>query len=254
MSEESLQDRRRERVAERLESMHESASVEDEGRNVTFALKEIERICNTLGLTDVVENIAERLYRQVLEEDLLRGRSIEGVTSAVVYIASRQAEDIRTLDEIADESTVSEKEVGKIYRDIRRELEIPMAPVHPSDYVRRFVEEGPCESYDLDCRRLRDMAMTIIGECRDRGMLSGRSPKGYAAAAIYVVTGDMAKRDEAQGIPKDERAEKITQAELADHFGVSQVTIRKAYKGQVAVGKELGLVTPEAFPKIEPSD
>lgn len=239
MPQDDLTDRRRSRVAQRLDEMQERES-SGEGRNVDFALNEIERLCDALNLSKPVQTIAESLYRQVLDADLLRGRSIEGVASAVVYIASRQAEDIRTLDEMARPSRVSQKQIGKIYRDIASELDIPLSPAQPADYIRRFVEEGGCDDYDVDCKRLRDTAMTIVGECRDRGLMSGRSPSGYAAASIYVVGRDLGA--------------KVTQAELADYFDVSEVTIRKAYKDQVRVGKELGLIDDDTFPKIQPSD
>jgi len=60
-------------------------------RNLKQALGEIDRMASALGLPENVRETASVIYRRALDENLLPGRSIEGVSTAAVYAAARQA-------------------------------------------------------------------------------------------------------------------------------------------------------------------
>ena len=70
-------------------------------RNLAFALSEITKISNNLNLPKNILETASVIYRKAVKERLIRGRSIQGVTSAAIYLACRQCALPRTLDEIA---------------------------------------------------------------------------------------------------------------------------------------------------------
>ena len=53
------------------------------------------------------------LYRRAVQENLVRGRSVEGVAAAALYGACRRCEVPRTLTEITEASRASKKEVGR---------------------------------------------------------------------------------------------------------------------------------------------
>ncbi len=71
-------------------------------RNLKQALGEIDRMASALGLPDNVREMAAVIYRRALNEDLLPGRSIEGVATPALYAAARQAGVPRSLDEITE--------------------------------------------------------------------------------------------------------------------------------------------------------
>src|SRR5208337_3598390 len=77
---------------------------------------------SALGLPRNVRETAAVVYRDAVDKNLIRGRSIEGVAAAALYAACRQCSVPRTLDEIAEVSRVSRKEIGRTYRFISREL------------------------------------------------------------------------------------------------------------------------------------
>jgi len=112
-----------------------------EDRNLATALSEINRISSQLALPRKVRESASKLYREAVSEDLIRGRSIESVSSAAVYIASRKNQIPRTLDEIAEVSRIDKSDITKGYRILTRELDIQLSPVDPSRYVARFGSE-----------------------------------------------------------------------------------------------------------------
>ena len=56
-------------------------------RNLAFALSEITKISNNLNLPKNILETASVIYRKAVKERLIRGRSIQGVTSAALYLA-----------------------------------------------------------------------------------------------------------------------------------------------------------------------
>jgi hypothetical protein len=85
-------------------------------RNLAFALSEITKIANNLNLPKSILETASVIYRKAVKERLIRGGSIQGVTAAAIYLACRQCGLARTLEEIAQSSSVNKKEVGRSYR------------------------------------------------------------------------------------------------------------------------------------------
>jgi len=179
-------------------------------RNLKQALGEIDRMASALGLPETVRETASVIYRRALAEDLLPGRSIEGVATAAVYAAARQAGIPRSLDEVAAVSRVDDMEFKRTYRYIVRELSLSVQPADPADYVPRFAA-------DLDLsEESRRRARELLEAGKLEGVHSGKSPVGLAAAAIY-----------AAALLTNE---KLTQSQVSDVTDVSEVTIRNRYK------------------------
>jgi len=178
-------------------------------RNLAFALSEIDRMSSHLGLPRNVREAAAVIYRRAVEERLIRGRSIEGVAAAALYAACRECKVPRTLDEIADVSRVTKKEIGRSYRFIARELLIHR-PTSPTDYIPRFGSELGLSG------EVQSKAIELLKEATKKGLTSGRGPTGVAAAAIYIAS-----------VLYGERR---TQRDVADVARVTEVTVRNRYK------------------------
>ncbi|WP_121744389.1 transcription initiation factor IIB [Natronorubrum halophilum] len=198
----------------RLRKWQERIRTKDAGeRNLQFALSETDRMASALGVPRSVREVASVLYRRALDEDLIRGRSIEGVATSTLYAACRMEGIPRSLDEVAAVSRVERMEIGRTYRYIAQELSLEMEPVDPKKYVPRF-----CSELELS-EEVQAKANEIIDTTAEQGMLSGKSPTGYAAAAIY-----------ASALLCNE---KKTQNEVADVAQVTEVTIRNRYQEQI---------------------
>ena len=101
-------------------------------------------------------------------------------------------------------------ELTRTYRYVVRELGLEVAPADPESYIPRFASE-----LDLSDESERE-ARRLIEGARTTGILSGKSPVGIAAAAIY-----------AAALLSNER---VTQSEVSEVANVSEVTIRNRYK------------------------
>ncbi|WP_192498449.1 transcription initiation factor IIB [Halorussus halophilus] len=205
----SLGSRQRQKM-QRLRKWNERFRTRDsKERNLKQALGEIDRMASASGLPDNVRETASVIYRRALNEDLLPGRSIEGVATSALYAAARQAGTPRSLDEIANVSRVEKDEIARTYRYVVRELGLEIQPADPKSYVPRFVSDlGVSEEVERRARELLDNAT-------EKGIHSGKSPVGLAAAAVYA--GALLSN------------EKVTQAEVSDVSDISEVTIRNRY-------------------------
>ena len=178
-------------------------------RNLKQALGEIDRMASALGLPENVRETASVIYRRALDENLLPGRSIEGVSTASVYAAARQAGVPRSLDEITEVSRVEKSEIARTYRYVVRELGLEVKPADPESYVPRFASS--LELSEEAERRARE----LLQNAKEQGVHSGKSPVGLAAAAVY-----------AAALLTNE---KTTQAAVSEVADISEVTIRNRY-------------------------
>ncbi len=205
----SLGSRQRQKM-QRLRKWNERFRTRDaKERNLKQALGEIDRMASALGLPDNVRETASVIYRRALEDDLLPGRSIEGVATSCVYAAARQAGVPRSLDEINDVSRVDKDEIARTYRYVIRELGLEVKPADPASYVPRFASS--LELSDEAQHRARE----LLENAKQKGVHSGKSPVGLAAAAVY-----------AAALLTNE---KTTQAKVSDVADISEVTIRNRY-------------------------
>ncbi|MDG5775427.1 transcription initiation factor IIB [Haloarculaceae archaeon H-GB1-1] len=195
----------------RLRKWNERFRTQDsKERNLKQALGEIDRMASALGLPDSVRETTSVIYRRALSEDLLPGRSIEGVATASLYAAARQAGIPRSLDELTNVSRVEKDEIARTYRYVIRELELEIQPADPESYVPRFAS-----SLALSEETNRQ-ARELLADAKRRGIHSGKSPVGLAAAAIYAA----ARLSN----------ERVTQREVSDVAEISEVTIRNRYQ------------------------
>lgn len=174
--------------------------------NLVIALKEMDRMINALHLPRGIKEQAIDIYRQTLEEDLIKGQTIDGFVAASIYAACRQAKIPRTLKEVADLSTQDHKTISRIYRQILQELDLRM----PIDYPMKFVPK--IANQIKVTPRTDQLTVEILREARREKALTGKDPRGMAAAALY-----MACKHNKEG---------CTQKEISEAAGTSEVTLR----------------------------
>jgi transcription initiation factor TFIIB len=179
-------------------------------RNLAFALSEISKITNNLNLPRNVLETASVIYRKAVKGHLVRGRSIQGVSAAAIYVACRQCGVARTLEDISYASPINKKEVARNYRFLVKELDYFVKPVKPGKYVTKF-----CNQLTM-LGNVEEIAHKILFAASELRLTSGRGPTGIAAAVSYIAS-----------ILTGERK---TQREIAEVAQVTEVTVRNRYK------------------------
>jgi transcription initiation factor TFIIB len=183
-------------------------------RGLKAMLSEIQRMAAALDLPDDDYDIAAVICRRASNQDLLPGRSYEGVATAAVYAAIRQAGLPQDLEALTQVSRIDDKiRIKRTYRYLVRELELEVPPPDPRDYLSRL-----CSELDLS-QETKRFTTELLKDVMATGIHSGKHPVGMAAAALYVAThhSDTPSSDS------------CTQSELAEAANVSVVTIRNRY-------------------------
>jgi transcription initiation factor TFIIB len=179
-------------------------------RNMLIATTELKRIGSNLNLPDHIKKAAIRLYKEAFKKKLLRGRSINGMVAACLYFACREKKIPRTLQEILEDTSVSAKNVRRCYRTLIRELNLKVPSTDPISLVPRYVAELKLDTF------IEKETSKILQNFITKFSTSGKDPKGLCAGAIYLVCKTRNKR--------------ISQKEVSNIIGVTEVTLRSRYK------------------------
>src|SRR5438093_12518372 len=96
-------------------------------RTLRLAFDELDSLKDKLGLSDAIIEKTAYIYRKAQQKGMMRGRSSHAVMAAAIYIACRQMEVPRTLDEIAAISNNKRKSISKIHKELnlKPQLKLP---------------------------------------------------------------------------------------------------------------------------------
>ncbi len=169
-------------------------------------MNELDRLSGKLNIPSSVQEMAAMIYRKVLNNDLVRGRSIKEIIVGALYAACRLTRIPRTLREVAEVGLQDPKDVSRAYRLIVGNLKMKMPIDDPLDYVAKISEKAGLST------EAEGLAIEIIRKAKEKHLTMGKDPSALATAAIYMAS----KR----------RKEKIRQKHLAEASGISEVTIR----------------------------
>jgi len=176
-------------------------------RNLANGLGDIDRITAQLDLSKSIQEQASSLFKTAQDANLLIGRSIESIAAGCVYGVCRINDLPRTLDEIASVAAVDNRKVRYGYKVLNRELDLPVPPQRPQEYIPRLVS-----AFDLPCRTER-RARDVANEAAEAGLATGVNPAGFAASCVAVAAAK-------QGI-------EVIQRDLAEEADVSPTTVRE---------------------------
>jgi len=180
-------------------------------KNLRQALNELNRLKDKLTLSANVLEKAAYIYRKTLEKKLVRGRSISAMIAASLYAACRDTETPRTLKDIADAANVKRKDISRCYRLLHNELELKMPVVDSIQCIARISSKLKIPE------KTKRYAIKVLQDAQDRKESAGKDPMGLAATALYLSC--------------VQNGVSITQRDLAEAAGVTEVTIRNRYKG-----------------------
>ncbi|KAF8969337.1 cyclin-like protein [Flammula alnicola] len=158
-------------------------------RNILTAFRDISSWCDQFSLPKTISDIAKQLYKRSDEEKLLRGKPLDAVIAACIFIACRQAHVPRTFREICNLTHVSKKVLGQCYKALEQAFNL--APGASTTHTAASPSTGPenllvryCNHLDLP-PNVQAICGDIIVAARKHGIADGRSPVSIAGGAIY---------------------------------------------------------------------
>ena len=191
-------------------------------RNLAQAMAELERLSSKVNISAPIKEKAAVIYRKALDKTLVRGRSINAIAAAALYAACRKSGSPKTLSEISQASLVNKKDVARCYRLLLQKLDFHMPISDPLTYVSKIAEKNGVSG------KTQGTAIAILREAKQKRFSAGKDPIGMAAAALYIAC--------------LQNNEKITQKDIAEASGVTEVTVRNRYK---ALKQQLNIEIPD---------
>jgi len=179
-------------------------------RNLAYAMKELDRFSSQLNLSKALKESAAHIYRKMAHKNLIRGRSIEAMLIASIYLSCRLNNIPKTLDDFVEFALVEKKKIARCYRLILIELKINIQVSSPINFIPRFCAELKLSG------RTQNRAAELLKLAKKFHITAGKAPTSLAGAALYVAA--------------IQEGERRTQREISLAAGVTEATIRNRYK------------------------
>ena len=177
-------------------------------RSLTGALAKVNQLASRIDLPQDFRERAAMILRKALKADLARGRSMDAIVAASLYLATRALGAPRSLQEVASAAEITVHRLAATSKLIARATRLATPPPKATDFLDRFASELGVSS------DVREAALKLLVDAAED--LSMAPPLGAAAGALYLA-------GETEG-------EKLKQSDVSRVAGVSEVTLRKYYK------------------------
>ncbi len=204
---------------QRLSVINEREKI-DKARNLRHALAELKRLKGHLNLSENTAKVAILLYKKALDKDLVRGRSIDALITACVYLACRKTHTPIGLKDVMSVTNVPQKDLGRSVRLLLLELDINVEQV---DYITLINKIA--RSLKLSNETIKE-ACNIFEMARNHAngeLIVGKNPMNIAAACVYLAS--------------VRTGEKRTQEQVAACANTTPVTVRNRFREFVNVLK-----------------
>ncbi|HJT10065.1 MAG TPA: transcription initiation factor IIB [Candidatus Nitrosotalea sp.] len=202
----------------RLRTWDSRSKSNSSDRNLKTAFVIMSSVQSKLEISDTVIERAAYLYRKAMTKNIIRGRTISGMILSALYVACRESNVPRTLQDVASAGNVSFKDLSRHYRILVKSLDLHVESFNPLEFVSKIGT-----SVGLSEKAKRD-ALDILHRAHEKGITDGKNPVSLAATAVFL-----------SGVINEE---KITQNSIAKASGVSSVTIRNVAR---TLRKQLGM-------------
>jgi len=226
-----------------LQRVQTRATSRPSDRNLVEAFKSISTKCERIGLPKLITDRAKQFYKTSEDLKTSKGKALEGMVAACIYLACRIERVPRTFREISALTRISKKDIGRCYK-LLVPLVVPktggqqalsnidpsietVSPSSTHEFLARF-----CSYLNLNLE-VQKAATTLCHRASKLESVAGKSPISIAAACIYMIS---------QLYPQYRKQQK----DIAFVAGVSEVTIRNTYKDLYA--KRYELITSEMAP------
>ena len=179
-------------------------------RNLMRAFGELGRQRDKLGMSDAMIDKTAYIYRKALGKGLVRGRSTSAILAAAIYIACREMGAVRSLKDVGEITDVKRKVVSRSYRILIQQLEMIIPVIDPTKCIAMIANKARLSE------KSKRMAIDSMKDLTNTDASAGKRPMGLAATILYL---SCLRNDEA-----------VTQKDIAEAAGVTEVTIRNRIK------------------------
>ncbi len=159
-------------------------------RRLASILGSVSEICQKCSLPKNVLETASIIYRSLDAKNIqVKGKTVVSISAAVVYMACKQCDVIRSFDEIIRE-VCHERDVkaktklaSRYYRMLAMELGTVATSIITMDkYISKIANMTDTDT------RVERLSLEIAEKTKDRSLTDGKAPNGIAAAYLYIAS------------------------------------------------------------------
>ena len=151
---------------------------------------EITQITDRLGIRprdDIVDS-AHRLYKLAVQRNFTRGRRVNQVAGACLYIICRQESRPYMLIDFSDVLQTNVYVLGAVFLQLCRLLRLEQhplmqKPIDPSLFIHRFADKL---NLGRRMHTVANTALRLVASMKRDWMQTGRRPNGICGAALWV--------------------------------------------------------------------
>ena len=107
-------------------------------RTLSKSLIFLNGIKEKLGIPELVLEQTAYVYRKAIDMDLARGRQVNSLMGAALYVSCRQTSTPRSLTDIAKVGNMTKKSLQKAVRTLIQKLDLDMPQYDSSSFVTRL--------------------------------------------------------------------------------------------------------------------
>lgn len=167
---------------DRLRKWDKRSKSEPMSRNFGTAFTILHGLKGKLAIPEGVLEKAAYIYRKAVAKKLTAGRSIAPFIAAALYIACRETNTPRSIDDIAKAANIRRTTVSRSIRITVRTLDLKLEQYDIEKFVSRMANDLGCKE-----KTKRD-ALGILKKGRKAGIIEGKNPVAIACAALYVAS------------------------------------------------------------------
>ncbi len=184
-------------------------------RNLWIAISKLNQIKTQLNLPNYITEDTFRIYISAARKKLTLGRTIDGILSVSLYFALKFYRKPIIIEDLLSAFQISKKRFVYCYKavvnNIIPNLNLSSHNFTPQEYINKFYDEL---DLSVNCRNI---AINVVEDSKRKGLtISGRDPKGIAAASLYISS--------------KKNNEYRTQKQICKIANISEITLRMRLK------------------------
>ena len=193
-------------------SRYSHRGFESGNRSIIRGLEKIDELGSKLELLLSITNKSKDIYKEIIENRSLRGRSLDGIIAAIFYHVCRQCNANRSIQDIVNKLKIDKKEFVRCFKTIE-------------PYMIKGNHKGNieiiCGLVTVFCNKL-DYKGTFRSSCEEitrlvceQELLAGKNPNTVAASCILYTS-------------KLIKTEEVDRARLSEVSNMTLTTIHNA--------------------------
>ena len=193
-----------------LAKWHRWNSMPYKERSLWIVFTIIQNNCSKGGLPNIISDAAKKLYKEVSESIISRGKVRRSLIACSVYFACKKLNVARSDREISNLFKLDIKDMSKGQKKFRKIVRDNFAPSRPEDFIPRF-----CSKLHIDDEHLI-VVKNVVDILINKKILIGNIPPSIVAGSIYFVSENLKLG--------------INKKNVSANCFISEVTITKMYK------------------------